>query len=158
MKRLILYSVIATFAVTSSLEAFGLLNVDVNKEIDRNNALIKQYEKSISNLKKENKYMMEQKSKHPELFVKKPLFEDLKDKYLYRIKLNGAKADALNFMVKDDMLTISMDMKQEEKSDEGYFYNSRYFSTSYTVPKDVVQDKITHKVEGDYFTVEMPKK
>lgn len=158
MKRLIFSSVVTAFITTSSLQAFGLFSLDVNKEIDRNNALIKQYEEYISNLKQENKYMAEKKSKHPELFVKKPLFEDLKGKYIYRIKLNGAKADALNFMIKDDMVTIGMNMKQEEKSDYGYFYNSRYFSTSYTIPENVVQEKITHKVEGDYFTVEMPKK
>lgn len=158
MKKLISGSAITALVLTGSLQAFGVFSVDINKEIDRNNALIKQYEEYISKLKKENKYMMEKSSKHPELFVKKPLYEDLKDKYIYRIKLNGAKADALNFMIKDDMITINMNMKQEEKSDYGYFYNSRYFSTSYSIPKDVVQDKITHKVEGDYFTVEMPKK
>lgn len=158
MKKLILSSVITVLVLTGSLQAFGIFSVDINKEIDRNNALIKQYEEYISKLKKENKYMMEKKSKHPELFVKKPLFEDLKNKYIYRIKLNGAKTDALNFMIKDDMVTISMNIKQEEKSDYGYYYNSRYFSTSYSIPKDVAQDKITHKVQGDYFTVEMPKK
>jgi hypothetical protein len=51
-----------------------------------------------------------------------------------------------------------MDMQHEEKDDNGYFYSSQYFSTSYTIPADVAQDKITHKVDGDYFVIEMPKK
>lgn len=158
MKKLILSPIAFTLILTMSLEAFGLFDVDINKRIDRNNALIKKYENAIKKLKEENKYMLDERSKHPELYVKKPLFENLKDKYIYRIKLNGAKADALNFLIKDNVVTISMDMKREEKSDYGYFYNSQYFSTSYSIASDVEQDKITHKVEGDYFTVEMPKK
>ena len=82
----------------------------------------------------------------------------LKDRYIYRIKLNGAKADALNFMIKDGVVSVKMDMKKEEKNENGYFYSSRQFSSSYTIPENVQQEKIEHKVEGDYFTIIMPKK
>jgi len=158
MKKLISISTLAAVTLATSLNAFGLFDVDIDTQVKQNNALIQQYEHAIKKLKSENKHMLDEKAKHPELFVKKPLFEDLKDKYIYRIKLNGAKADKLNFMVKDNVVSLNMDMKREEKSDHGYFYSSQYFSTSYSIPKDVVQDKITHKVEGDYFTIIMPKK
>lgn len=158
MKSIVKLNLLMALVFAGSIQAFEIFNIDIDKRIDRNNALIKQYEQSISKLKKENKSILEKKSKNPELYVKKPLYEDLKDKYIYRIKLNGAKADSLNFMIKDDVVSLNMNMKMEEKNEHGYFYNSHYFSTSYSIPSDVKQDKISHKVDGDYFTILMPKK
>ncbi|MBU0721176.1 Hsp20/alpha crystallin family protein [bacterium] len=158
MKNVFVSSAAAVLLVALPLQAFEMFDIDINKRIDRNKALIQQYKEAVSKLEKENKYMLDQKAKHPELYVKKPLFENLKDKYIYRIKLNGAKSEALNFMIKDNIVTLSMNMKREEKNDYGYFYNSQYFSSSYAIAEDVQQEKITHKIEGDYFTIEMPKK
>jgi len=158
MKKYIITVLASSLLLGASLEAFSLFNIDINQEIEQNKQLIKRYEKSIKKLKEQNKYMLEEKAKNPQLYVKKPLYEDLKDKYVYRIKLNGAKADALNFMVKDGVVSVKMDMKKEEKNENGYFYSSQQFSSSYTIPKNVQQNKIEHKVEGDYFTIIMPKK
>ena len=158
MKKYIIPLLASSLLLGASLEAFSLFNIDINQEIEQNEQLIKRYEKSIKKLKEQNKYMLEEKAKNPQLYVKKPLYEDLKDKYIYRIKLNGAKADALNFMVKDGVVSVKMDMKKEEKNENGYFYSSQQFSSSYTIPKNVQQNKIEHKVEGDYFTIIMPKK
>jgi HSP20 family molecular chaperone IbpA len=158
MKKSIIPVVASSLLLGASLEAFSLFSVDINQEIQQNKRLIERYEKSIIKLKEQNKYMLEEKEKNPQLYVKKPLYEELEDKYIYRIKLNGAKADALNFMVKDNIASVKMDMKKEEKNENGYFYSSQQFSSSYTIPKDVQQNKIEHKVEGDYFTIIMPKK
>ena len=158
MKKYIIPLLASSLLLGASLEAFSLFNIDINQEIEQNKQLIKRYEKSIKKLKEQNKYMLEEKAKNPQLYVKKPLYEDLKDKYIYRIKLNGAEADALNFMVKDGVVSVKMDMKKEEKNENGYFYSSQQFSSSYTIPKNVQQNKIEHKVEGDYFTIIMPKK
>ena len=158
MKKYIIPLLASSLLLGASLEAFSLFNIDINQEIEQNEQLIKRYEKSIKKLKEQNKYMLEEKAKNPQLYVKKPLYEDLKDKYIYRIKLNGAEADALNFMVKDGVVSVKMDMKKEEKNENGYFYSSQQFSSSYTIPKNVQQNKIEHKVEGDYFTIIMPKK
>ena len=158
MKKNTVSVVALSLLATASIEAFSLFSVDINQEIEHNKQLIKRYEKSIEKLKEQNKYMLKEKAKNPQLYVKKPLYEDLKDKYVYRIKLNGAKADALNFMIKDGMVSLKMDMKREEKSDSGYFYSSQQFSSSYSIPKDVQQNKIEHRVDGDYFTIIMPKK
>ncbi len=158
MKKLISVSAISAILLASSLNAFGLFDVDVNQQIKHNNELIKEYKEAISKLQKENKSIQDEIKKNPQLYVKKPLYEDLKDKYVYRIKLNGAKAQKLNFLIKDNIASVKMDMQHEEKSDNGYFYSSQYFSTSYSIPADVAQDKITHKVDGDYFVIEMPKK
>ena len=55
-------------------------------------------------------------------------------------------------------MSVKMDMKKEEKNENGYFYSSQEFSSSYSIPENVQQNKIEHKVEGDYFTIIMPKK
>ena len=158
MKKYIISALVSSVLFTTSLGAFSFFNIDINQEIKQNKQLIKEYEESIKRLKKQNKYMAEEKAKNPQLYVVKPLYEDLEDKYIYRIKLNGAKADALSFVVKDSVMSIKMDMKKEEKSENGYFYSSQQFSSSYSIPKNVKQDKIEHKIEGDYFTIIMPKK
>lgn len=158
MKKMILSTTVASLLLGASLQAFSLFDIDLDKKLEYNKARIAEYKSAIKKLEDENKYIKDNKAKHPELYVKKPLYEDKKDKYIYRIKLNGSKADKLNFMVKDDVVSVNMDMKREEKSDSGYFYSSQYFSTSYSIPKDVKQDKIKHSVEGDYFTITMPKK
>jgi len=158
MKKLIILPIISAFMLGSSVYAYGLYDIDINEKLKYNNALIKKYEKKIESLKAENKYINDEKAKNPKLYEKKALYENLNDKYVYRVKLNGAEADKLNFMIKDNVVSISMDMKTEEKSDKGYFYSSRYFSTAYSIPADVEQDKISHQVSGDYFEVLMPKK
>jgi hypothetical protein len=158
MKKLISLSAVSALVLAGSLNAFGLFDIDIDQSIKHNNELIKEYKAAIEKLEKQNKYMMDEKAKHPELYVKKPLYENLKDKYIYRIKLDGASPDAVSFMIKDNVASVQMNMKREEKSDNGYYYSSQYFSTSYAIGDDVVQDKITHKVDGDYFVIEMPKK
>ncbi len=158
MKKLILISTLSSLILGGSLYAYGLFDVDLHQKIQYNKKLISQYEEAIKELKSENKQLADEVKKHPELYVKKPLYEDLKDKYIYRVKLNGAKADKLNLTIKDNMLSIVMDMKSETKSDKGYYFNSQHFSTAYNIPQDVIQDKISHHIDGDYFVVEMPKK
>jgi len=158
MKKYIISTLVSSLLLGTSLSAFSLFNIDIDQQIEQNKRLIKKYEENIKTLQEQNKYILEEKRKNPQLYVKKPLYENLKDKYIYRIKLNGTKAEALNFIIKDDIVSVKMDMKREEKNDNGYFYSSQQFSSAYTIPKDVKQNKIEHKVEGDYFTIIMPKK
>ncbi len=158
MKKIISVSAFTALLLASSLNAFGLFDVDINQQVKHNNELIKEYKVAISKLENQNKQIQDEIDKNPQLYVKKPLYENQKDKYIYRIKLNGAKAQALNFLIKNNVASVKMDMQHEEKNDEGYFYSSQYFSTSYSIPEDVAQNKITHKVDGDYFVIEMPKK
>ena len=158
MKKLISVSAITAVLLASSLNAFGLFDVDINQKIQDNKQLIKEYKEAINKLEKQNKNMQDEIAKNPQLYIKKPLYENTKNSYIYRIKLNGAKAQSLNFLIKNNVASLNMDMQHEEKGDNGYFYSSQYFSTSYSIPADVAQDKITHKVDGDYFVIEMPKK
>jgi HSP20 family molecular chaperone IbpA len=158
MKTLVSKSVIAVLIAGSALNAFGLFEMDIDGKIQSNKSLIKEYEERIKYLKDENKYLNDEKAKNPSLYIKKPLYEDLKDKYIYRVKLNGAKTDKLNFIIKDNIVSIDMNMKSEQKDKSGYFYSSKYFSNSFSVPSGVEQEKIMHKIDGDYFEIIMPKK
>jgi len=158
MKKLLFTSLLATILVSTSVQAFGLFHGDINQQIEYDQQRIKEYKKAIKQLEKEIKYLKSEKAKNPELYVKKPLFEDLKDKYLYRIKLNGAKMDTLNFVIKDNTVSISMNIKNEQKDKQGYFFSSRHFARSFTIPANVNQEKITNRMDGDYFLIEMPKK
>ena len=64
----------------------------------------------------------------------------------------------MSFTIKDNVLSIEMNIKTEQKSKQGYFASSQYFFQSYPIPKDVEQSKIEHSVDGDYFVITMPKK
>lgn len=158
MKTFISKTLVASLVVSTTLSAFGIFDIDIDTKIHSNSELIKEYQARIEKLEKENKYLASEKAKNPKLYEKKPLFEDLKDKYIYRVKLYGTTADAINFVIKDNYVTISMNMKKEQKDENGYFYSSQYFSNTYAIPKDVKQEDITHKTDGDYFEIIMPKK
>ena len=158
MTKFITTTLLGVMLLSSSVQAFGLFHGDINQQIEYDEQRIKEYQKAIKKLEKEIKYLKSEKKKNPELYVKKPLFENLKDKYLYRIKLNGAKMDALNFVIKDNSISISMNIKNEQKDNQGYFFSSRHFARSFTIPANVNQEKITNRMDGDYFLIEMPKK
>lgn len=158
MTKLLTTTLLTAILVSSSLQANGLFYGDINQQIKYDEQRIKEYKNAIKKLEKEIKHLKAEKAKNPELYVKKPLFEDLKDKYLYRIKLNGAKTDSLDFVIKDNMVSISMNIKTEQKDDQSYYFSSRHFARSFTIPKSVNQEKITNRMDGDYFLIEMPKK
>lgn len=158
MKKSILLSTLTLGVLSTTLYSFTLFNVDINQKIADNEKAIAEYKEVILKLEEENNYLKEKKRKNPQLYIKKPLFENLNKKYIQRIKLNGATADKLNFTIKDNSISVMMQMRSEEKSANGYFYNSRYFSTTFSIPSDVAQDKISHSVVGDYFEIVMPKK
>ena len=151
-------SLVVSALLSSSLLAFGNFFVDLDTEVQNNTQLIKEYKSRISKLEKRNKFLLAEKAKNPKLYEKKPLYEETKEAYIHRIKLNGAEANKINFTIAHHTLSLEMNIKTEHKSKEGYYASSRYFFQSYSIPKDVEESKIEHKVDGDYFVVVMPKK
>ena len=154
LKRLVLSSVL----VGSSLFSFGDFLPSLNYELDHNAKIIDEYQKRIVKLQKRNDYLKNLKEKNPKLYEVKPLYEETKDSYIYRVKLNGAEAKNINFMVKHHTVSIEMNMKTTRDENGEYYYNSQSFFEQYSIPKDVEESKITHKVDGDYFEILMPKK
>jgi len=151
-------SLVVSALLSSSLLAFENFFVDLDTEVQNNSQLIKEYKNRITKLEKRNKFLLEKKAKKPKLYEKKPLFEEIKEAYIHRIKLNGAEANKINFTIAHHTLSLEMNIKNETKSKDGYYASSRYFFQSYSIPKDVEESKIEHKVDGDYFVVVMPKK
>lgn len=158
LNKKVLLSCATSFVLATSSFGFSNFSLDLNEELQRNTALIQKYKKSIEKLEKRNAYLEAQKAKNPKLYEKKPLFEETKDAYIHRIKLGGAEAKNVSFIIKDHQLSIEMNIKTEQKSEQSYFASSQYFFQSYSIPKNVEESKIRHEVDGDYFVVVMPKK
>ena len=148
---------ISTLLLQFSLFASGVIP-HLNEELVHNQVLIKEYKAALKELEARNKFLKEEKKKNPKLYEVKPLFEETKNAYIHRVKLNGAEAKNLNFTIKEHKVTLEMQMKSERKDKNGYYSSSQYFFQTYPVPTDVKEEKIKHSVDGDYFVITMPKK
>jgi HSP20 family molecular chaperone IbpA len=132
--------------------------VGLNMELQNNKELIHEYKQEIAKLEARNRYLLDQKKLHPKLYQQLPTYESTKKAYIYRIKLNGAKPQNINFRIKDKVLSIEMNMQKHNNGKNGYFESSQYFYRSFTLPSNVKERDITHKIVGDYFVIRMPKK
>jgi HSP20 family molecular chaperone IbpA len=142
----------------SSLFAKDAYIPDLNWQLQNNKELIKSYKEAVKKLEEKNKYLLQQKQLHKSLYSELPLYESTKKAYIYRIKLNGEKPNNINFNIKNHMLSVEMEMESHHSGKEGYFESAQYFYRSFTVPSDVIEKKISHKLSGDYFVITMPKK
>ena len=84
--------------------------------------------------------------------------------YIMELAAPGIKKEYCRVAINDEgNLTIAIENKQEHKQeDKHHHYLRREFSysnyeQSYTLPDDVVRDKISAKVEDGILTVTMPK-
>jgi len=156
--KLLMSSAVATALLSASLFASGEYIPDLNNEFSYNQHMIQEYKSTINKLEKRNAYLAKVKSENPKLYASKPLYENRKSEYIYRIKLNGAKAKNLNFTIKNHTVSIEMSLKTERNSKNGYYSNSQDFYQEFTIPKDVQESKISNKIDGDYYEIIMPKK
>lgn len=158
LRKTLLLSIVTSIALNTSIYAFGSFSLNLNDELERNKAIIQDYKDGIKALEERNKFLLDKKAKNPHLYVQKVLYEETKDSYIHRIKLNGAEANKISFTIKDHYLSIEMNIKNEEKTENSYYASSRYFSQVYSIPSNVDESKIKHEVDGDYFVILMPKK
>jgi len=84
--------------------------------------------------------------------------------YVMELAAPGIKKEYCRVSINDEgNLTIAIENKQEHKhEDKHHHYLRREFSYSnyeqnYTLPEDVVKDKISAKVENGILTVTLPK-
>ena len=142
----------------------GLLSASVeyvpnlNEELSHNKEMIQNYKSAIKELEARNKYLKRVKKQNPKLYVTKPLYEDKKHEYIYRVKLNGAKAKNINFTVKNHRVFLDMNLKTEKTDKNGYYFSSQSFYQEFAIPSDVKESRIKNRVDGDYFEIVMPKK
>jgi len=154
LRKIILSSLLVGVTLVNAAEYIPHLH----SELERNKRIIQEYEKGIQQLKERNKFLEEQKKKNPKLYVTKPLFEETKDAYIQRVKLQGAEAKNINFKIEKHMLSLEMNIKITRDDKDGYYQSSRSFYQEYSIPKNVDESKISHSIDGDYFVITMPKK
>ena len=158
LNKTLVLSCLVSMAMTTSSLAFSGFTLDLNEELQRNTKLIEKYKNNIRTLEKRNELLTEKKTKNPELYEKKSLYEETKEAYIHRVKLNGAEAKNISFTIKNHILSMEMNIKTEQKTNESYYASSQYFFQSYMIPSNVDESKIKYEVDGDYFVVVMPKK
>ena len=158
LRKLLVSSTIVSLALSSVVSASDVFIPNLNTELSHNKLLVKEYKERIAALEKRDKFLTELKNKNPKLYEEKPLFEETKDAYIYRIKLNGAEAKNINFKIEHHMASIEMSMKITRNDKNEYYESSSSFYQEYAIPKNVDESKIDHYIDGDYYVTKMPKK
>jgi len=157
LNKILAGSVLSAIVFSSSLSASNYIP-NLNEELSYNTNLIQQSKAVIAKLEKRNKYLKKLKKDSPALYTSKPLYEDTKSSYIYRIKLNGAKAKDLNFTIKNHIISVEMNLRTEKDDKNGYYLSSQNFYQEFSIPRNVKESNIKHKINGDYFEIIIPKK
>ena len=88
--------------------------------------------------------------------------EEQKDGYQVTLAAPGLKKDDLNIQMDGNMLTISSEKEETKEEKDKRFnrreYNYSSFSRSFTLPEDVIQDKIDARYEDGVLKLNLPKK
>ncbi len=87
--------------------------------------------------------------------------EELKDAYKISLEIPGMEKDDIDIQLKDNVLTISGEKKEESKSEEGTFYRRERrfgkFVRSVSLPNDVNAEKIEAEYKNGVLTLTLPK-
>ena len=158
LNKLLISSLTAALLLSSSLMAKDAYIPNLNDEFSYNQKILKEYKDIITKLEKRNSYLAKVRKENPKLYVQKPLYEDTKEAYIYRVKLAGAKSKNMNFTIKNHVASVEMNLKIERNDKNGYYSSSQNFYQQFSIPKNVKEEKITNRVDGDYFEITMPKK
>ena len=88
-------------------------------------------------------------------------FVEEKEKYTFTIDLPGFKKEDVNIDIQDDHLSIKAKRKQEHDKDAKFYHrtgNSSEKSVRYSLPKDILIDKVSAKLEDGLLSINLPKK
>ncbi len=86
--------------------------------------------------------------------------EELDDAYRITLEVPGMEKDDIDISVKDDVLTISGEKKEDFKEEGTLFRRERWFgkfTRSVTLPSDVDVDKIEAEYKNGVLTLHLPK-
>ncbi|APF17563.1 Hsp20/alpha crystallin family protein [Caldithrix abyssi] len=86
--------------------------------------------------------------------------EELKDAYRITLEVPGMEKDDIDISIKDDVLTISGEKKEDFKEEGTLFRRERWFgkfTRSLTLPGDVDVDKIEAEYKNGVLTLHLPK-
>ncbi|MFN3134201.1 MAG: Hsp20/alpha crystallin family protein [Candidatus Kryptonium sp.] len=83
------------------------------------------------------------------------------DEYIVRAEIPGVSKDDVKITIKDDILTISGEKKQEKESKGENFHRIERvygsFSRSFVLPGSVKVDKVEAKFKDGVLTIKLPK-
>ncbi|MCS7229148.1 MAG: Hsp20/alpha crystallin family protein [Candidatus Kryptonium sp.] len=83
------------------------------------------------------------------------------DEYIVRAEIPGVNKDDIKITIKENMLTISGEKKQEKETKNENFHRIERvygsFSRSFTLPSAVKVDKVEAKFKDGVLTIKLPK-
>ncbi|MEN3037978.1 MAG: Hsp20/alpha crystallin family protein [Candidatus Kryptonium sp.] len=83
------------------------------------------------------------------------------DEYIVRAEIPGVNKDDIKITIKENMLTISGEKKQEKETKNENFHRIERvygsFSRSFTLPGAVKVDKVEAKFKDGVLTIKLPK-
>ncbi len=86
--------------------------------------------------------------------------EELKDQYRITLEVPGMEKDDIDISIKDDVLTISGEKKEDFKEEGTLFRRERWFgkfTRSLTLPNDADIEKIEAEYKNGVLTINIPK-
>jgi HSP20 family protein len=85
-----------------------------------------------------------------------------KNTYLVALAVPGMKKDDFKISVEGNMLTISSEKEESKEENEKKYTRREYsyssFSRSFTLPEEVIQEKIDAKYEDGVLKITLPRK
>ena len=87
---------------------------------------------------------------------------DNKDDFMVSLAVPGMKKDDFNIDVEGNMITISCEKEEKKEDKEAKFtrkeYNYSSFTRSFTLPEDILKDKIEARYTDGVLKLILPKK
>lgn len=88
--------------------------------------------------------------------------KDEKEKYQVSLAIPGMKKEDFSIDIEDDILTISASSEKEKEEKEEKYTRKEYsyssFSRSFTLPDEVIADKVEAKYNDGILLIDLPKK
>jgi len=79
------------------------------------------------------------------------------DKYIMNATIPEFNKDQLKLQIKDGLLTISGELKEEHKDEHSHRKSSKFVQRSITLPENINEGNISAKYENGVLSVNMPK-
>ncbi len=87
---------------------------------------------------------------------------DNKDDFMVALAVPGMKKDDFNIDIEGNMITISCEKEEKKDDKEAKFtrkeYNYTSFSRSFTLPDEIIKEKIEARYEDGILKLVLPKK
>jgi len=83
--------------------------------------------------------------------------DEQQDKYIVSANIPEFNKDQLTLQIRDGLLSISGEMKEEKKDEHSYSKSSKYVQRSFRLPNNIDEQHISAKYENGVLNVNIPK-